>query len=206
MLCINICINHHYPKGDECKPVTKQVFDCYSYTNDGECSQCKTLNLTDDHKCTEPLPHCDRYSTINKCSECEKPYGLNINGDCITKIDNCTKYGKNDDICLECWYPYYPNIQKNACFNTIENCWFYEDNSTCRKCSESWRLSSDRKQCYYYELITGCKIYESYSLCMECENGRTLSSDKKNCTYDKGNIVKLELSFIYSILIFYLIL
>ena len=200
------CISHHYPKWDECKPVTKQVFDCYSYTNDGECSQCKNLNLTDDHKCTEPLPHCNGYSTINKCSYCEEPYGLNIHSNCINKIDNCRLYGKSDDICLECWSDYGVNRQKNACFNTIPCCMFYEDVNTCRKCFDYCGLSIDGKKCYLYVKIFGCKIYESESLCAKCGKETTLSSDKKNCTYDNGNLIKLELSLIYLMLISYLIL
>lgn len=201
------CLSPYYPKGEKCEPITKSVFDCYSYSGDGECFQCKTYNITDDHNCTEPLPHCGKYPTINKCSECEEPYGLNINGDCINKIDHCKEYGKSNDICIECWRGYYPNTQKNACFNTISYCRLYEDSNTCRKCFDCCGLSTDGKQCYGSKgKILGCKIYESEYLCSECELGYTISLGKQYCNYNKGNLYKLELSLIYSILLFYLIL
>ena len=171
-----LCYEGFYLKDENTK--------CVKHSN--PISGCNVLSQTEDNKCI----FCDniqyRTSTNELSGQC---------GDRNNFFENCERYSRGGDKCLECAKDHIFHFEKKRCSIQIANCLVYNIDLRilqCSNCEDTHYLNTEKTTCTDAQnSINGCQKYDTGPSCNICKQGFYLDTDTKTCFFhDDFNFCK----------------
>ena len=194
------CLNKFYldnsVPGGECKPHDElYLCDQYSSSKKNTCSTCKTsaFLFAINNACVPVvhIPHCNRYSDVDKCSNCDLHYFLNAQFTCTLIPINlfCLKVDANMN-CLLCHNNYV--LENGKCKIFDDELLFF-----CDSHNLDGLISPARLQCNYckanslpYNMVNQYSCVETSTLTLPaplvgCQKYDTSLASCRSCIWPK---------------------
>ena len=135
--CVELKDKKYYTDdyGFSYRPCNDSLIGCVKCEDQATCLECISGGeyFLQNNKCLRKINNCKTYNDDGECNECNKGYKPNEDKDgCIIEVDHCSAVDSNG-ICTNCYTNY--RLSKGMCYEIIDNCQTYEENSAnCKQC------------------------------------------------------------------------